>query len=273
MGLGPFDLAGGPFLQLYGTLFVFTFIAGVAIPRCLRPEGRSIGGVGEADRLAYLAGGATRFGEALVARLLAIGAIVVENRRKLQIRALIGVGQSSAERSVLALPSPASWGHVTRAIRQDADAIEHELVSLGLLIDRSTGWQMRLWQTTPYLLLLLFGALKWEIGTIRDRPVGYLTALLAATAICALVRFAALDRRTRAGVAALKDARLQSSRLRRAPVAEETGLAVALYGTVVLAGSPWSDFHWLRSSGGDAGSSSGGSHGGCGGGGCGGCGG
>lgn len=272
MGLGPFDLTGEPFLMLYGALFVLAFIAGIAIPRWLRPEGRPTPGVSDTDRLAYLAGGATRFGEALVARLLAVGAIIVESRSKLHIRAA-AAGHGSAERSVLELPSPANWSHVTRAIAQDAAAIDRKLVSQGLLIDRATGWQLRFWQTTPYLVLLVFGAIKWEVGNLRDKPVGYLTAFLVATAIFAVIRFAALDRRTRAGVAVLADARLQSSRLRRAPVAEETGLAVALFGTGVLVGSPLSDFHALRSSSSDSGggSSDGGS--GCGGGGCGGCGG
>ncbi|MBY0394035.1 MAG: TIGR04222 domain-containing membrane protein, partial [Novosphingobium sp.] len=137
--------------------------------------------------------------------------------------------------------------------------------------------QLRLIQTAPLALLFLFGMAKWIVGTLRDRPVGILTALLIVTAIAAILRFAVIDRRTRAGKAALADARLEADRLRRAAPADETPLAVALFGTTVLTGSWLSDFHRMRAasgSGGDTSSSSGcsGGGGGCGGGGCGGCG-
>jgi uncharacterized protein (TIGR04222 family) len=143
-------------------------------------------------------------------------------------------------------------------------------------MDRGTVWQMRFWQTTPYLLLIVFGAIKVDVGLSRDKPVGFLTLLLILTAILALVRFLAVDRRTRGGIEVLADARARSDRLRRAPTPTETGMAVALFGTMVLAGSDMDGFHTMRSasSGGDGGSSSSdGGGGGCGGGGCGGCGG
>ncbi len=273
MGLGPFDLMGGPFLTLYAGLFAAAFVAGIVIPRWLRPEGRP-GAVTQVDQLAYLAGGAIRFGEALTARLLSAGALVIHSGT-IAIRSTTS-GATSAERSVLALPSPVKWGQLAFAIRQDAEALDAALVQRGLLIDRASGLALRFWQTAPYLVLLPFGAIKWEVGTMRDRPVGYLTAFLVATAVFALIRFAALDRRTRAGIAALQDAKLQSARLRRAPTTEEAGLAVALFGTGVLAGSSLSELHSLRSSSSsDSGSGSSSSDGGsgCGGGGCGGCGG
>jgi uncharacterized protein (TIGR04222 family) len=272
MGLGPFDLTGGPFLALYAGLFGLAVITGIVVPRWFRPEGRPTIGLRDADRLAYLAGGATRFGEALIARLFAIGALATDGS-KLMLHAQ-RAGQGSAERAVLALASPATWPQVTRAIAQDAAAIDRALVDQGLLIDRAMAWRMRLLQTAPYFVLLLFGAIKWGIGTLREKPVGILTVFLIITAVVALIRFAKLDRNTKAGLAALQDMRLQSDRLRRAPTPEEAGLAVALFGTVVLAGSPWATFHTLRSpsdSNGSSSSSDGGSCGG-GGGGCGGCG-
>ena len=67
--------------------------------------------------------------------------------------------------------------------------------------------QMRYWQTAPYLLLLIFGLIKGEVGTVRERPVGLLTALLIATAVFAIIRWAVVDRRTRAGQKALARAR------------------------------------------------------------------
>lgn len=113
----------------------------------------------------------------------------------------------------------------------------------------------------------------------RGRPVGYLTALLLLTLLLAIMRWAVIDRRTRAAIERLDHARTQSARLRRAPTEAETDRAVALFGTIVLAGSAWAGFHQLRqasggdvSGGGDGGSSDGGGSSG-GGGGCGGCGG
>jgi len=72
-------------------------------------------------------------------------------------------------------------------------------------------------------------------------------------------------------MAALATARGGSERLRRAPVAAETGMAVALFGTVVLSASAWGEYHTLRASSGRS-TSSDSSDGGGGGGGCGGCG-
>lgn len=271
MSLGPFDLAGGPFLSLYGMLLVAAIVAGLVIPRWLRPHGRSQQ-VTDADQLACLAAGRSRFADTVVARLLAARALTLVDKNRFQVLARDGE-RSTAEFGVLALPAPVRWPDIERTLRSFAEPVERKLISAGLIMDRGLTYQMRFWQTSPYLLLLAFGAIKWEIGTVRERPVGYLTALLILTALLGLIRWFVVDRRTRAGLEALKLARTRSERLRRAPVASETDLAVALFGTSVLVGSGWAPFHQLRTSssgdGGGSGSSDGG--GGCGGGGCGGC--
>ena len=274
MSLGPFDLTGGPFLQLYVILLVLTIVAGVAIPRWLRPEGRAPRRI-DTDHLAFLAGGGARLAEAVTARLLATRQLVMDGKTFL---AGSLAAATPAERSVLALPQPSNWSAVARAIGSHSGAIRERLVSDGLLMDSWTALQLRFWQTAPYALLLAFGWTKLQIGEARGRPVGYLTMLLVITAVFALIRFVLLDRRTRSGQAALAEARSRSERLRRAPAEDEAGLAVALFGTAVLVGSAWGDFHRMRSesssSGGDSGSGGdgGSSGGGCGGGGCGGCG-
>ena len=273
MSFNPFDLTGGPFLQLYGALCVVTFILGLVIPRWLRPEGQAMP-LKDRDMLAYLAGGKNRLAETVVAGLMSRGALALEPPW-FKIR-LQGQGTSTAESGVLAIDRPARWSEVVKAATVDAETIEQKLVDRELLIARSETWQIRLLQTLPYLLLFAFGAIKWEVGRMRDKPVGFLTVLLVVTAIFAFVRFVALDRRTRGGQAVLVDAKVQGERLNRAPANEETALAVALFGTAVLASSGMADFHRLRtSSSGDSGSSSDGGGSGCGGGGggCGGCGG
>lgn len=273
-GLGPLDLHGPEFLLLYLELALIALAAAFIIPRYLRPEGQS-GRRPDEDELAVLAGGRERLAEAVTVRLLAEGAAIVQGGGTLAIRDPHG-GRTPAERRVARLSSPANWRDVHRALSDPAEAIERRLEDKGLWIGRDAARQLRLIQTAPLALLFLFGLAKWIVGTMRDRPVGILTALLFVTAVIAVLRYAALDRRTRAGKAALADARFEAARLRRAAPTDEAPLAVALFGTTVLAGSWLSDFHRMRSAGagGDGSGSSGcsGGGGGCGGGGCGGCG-
>lgn len=275
--MSPFDLTGGPFLQLYAALFVLALVAGLVIPRWLRPEGDTPRSP-SVDELAFLAGGRTRFADSVVARLLTRRALAMTGKGKFAIDDG-EAGEGAAERSVLALSSPAGWGAIERTLGAHAASIEERLAASGLLMSGPVTLQMRFWQTSPYLLLLAFGAIKLEVGLSRDRPVGYLTMFLIATAVVALIRFLAVDRKTRGGREALADARSRADRLQRAPTTPETGMAVALFGTAVLAGSSWSDFHRMRtanSNAGDGGSSGGDGGSGCGGGGggggCGGCG-
>jgi uncharacterized protein (TIGR04222 family) len=281
MSLGSFDLTGGPFLQLYAILFGITIIAGFIIPRWLRPDGYA-GRVTDTGELAYLAGGAARFADAVVARLLAARALVMIGKKGFyaQVR---DAGRTTPERSILVLPGELSWQKIARTLQPQAEPIGRRLVADGLMMDAGLIQQMRFWQTLPYFLLFSFGTIKLMVGEARHRPVGYLFLFLLATAILAAIRWFAVDRRTQGGLAALEEARTSAERLRLAPTAPEADLAVALFGTVVLVGSGWSDFHELRTaSSGDGGSSSGGGDGGgcsgggggggCGGGGCGGCG-
>ena len=256
--LGPFDLHGPEFLQLYSALSVIAVIACLAIPPFLRPDGRAARPADE-DELALLAGGRDRFAEAVAVRLLSAGRATVEGTLGLRIRDQRG-GGTLAERRIVAMPSPVTWKHVTEALAGPAEASERQLEAKGLLLDGATTLQLRLLQSAPLLLLFAFGAAKWIIGTMRDRPLDYLSVLLVLTAIAALLRFAVHDRRTRAGQQAVATARAQAARLRRAAPTDEAALAVALFGTSVLAGSYLSDFHRMRAANG-------------GGGGCGGCGG
>jgi uncharacterized protein (TIGR04222 family) len=275
MSLGPLDLPGGPFLQLYGMLLAITVVAGLIIPRWLRPEGRTPRNT-DTDELAYLAGGKARYGDAVVSRMLAKNLLVIDTGDKFLAAGL--AGDTPVERSVMALSQPAKWRAIEHVVGRHADGVRSRLVADDLLTDAATALQMRFWQTLPYFLLIGFGIAKLMVGEARHRPVGFLTLLLVLTAVLALIRFVAVDRRTRTGIAVLEEARQRADRIRRAPASGETDLAVALFGTMVLAGSGWEGFHRMRtaSTGGDSGTSSssdgGGGSSGCGGEGCGGCG-
>lgn len=271
MTLNPFDLHGPAFLALYGLLLALTVIAGIVIPRLIRPRGRDTA-MRDADGLALLAGGPTRFADAVLARLLARGALAVEGKT-LVVRTPEAIG-NEAEAVVLGWPGPLRLKAAHLALRRHAEPIRRRLVGAGLMLDAAETAAMRRWQTAPYLLLLLFGAMKWVIGVSRDRPVGFLSALLVLTAVLALARWGAVDGRTRAGQRLVDREQARADRLRLAPMAAEMDIAVALFGTVVLAGSAHAGLHTMRQSDASSGSSDGGGGdgGGCGGGGCGGCG-
>jgi uncharacterized protein (TIGR04222 family) len=216
-----------------------------------------------------------RFAEAVVAKLLAKKA-VEPGKACFSIDGSAG-GTTAAERTVLGIGVAARWNEIRMALRDDAKRIDEVLTGYGLLIGQSTRRLMRWCQASPYLALLVFGAIKLEVGLSRDKPVGFLIAFLVVTLLFALARYALIDLKTRAGKEVLANAAQASDRLRRSPMEAETGMAVALFGTTVLAGSQFHGFHALRSpgssssSGCGSGCSGGGS--GCSSGGCGGCGG
>ncbi len=272
MSLGPFDLAGEPFLILYLVLLVATIAAGVIIPRRMRPEGRRQS-VTDPDHLAYLAGGKARFVDAFVARMLAAGTLVMATKSKF-MGGTRAATPSAAERSVLGLSAPFGWSAVQGVLDPFAQPIQRTLMGNGLLMSAEEVDRVRWAQTLPYVLVIGFGSIKLLIGEMRERPVGYLTALLIFTTVLALMRWFIVDRRTAAARHVIADATLRHQRLKIAPTTPEIGMAVALFGTTVLAGSAWADFHRMRASDSSGSSSSSDSDGGsgCGGGGCGGCG-
>lgn len=275
MGLGPFDLTGGPFLILYATLLLAAVVAGFIIPERLRPPGRK-GSAPDPDMLAVLAGGKNRFVEAVVARLLARDALLLSGRNAFTPKPGAR-GDGAAELCVLALSAPIKWSTIQLQLADYADPVAGRLTGSGLYMSDEEASRVRWWQTLPYVLLIGFGTIKLMVGEARGKPVDFLIVLLFLTAICGAIRWFTLDRRTQAGREALADAASRHDRLKRAPTTGEIGTAVALFGTGVLAGSAWQDFHRMRTAG-DSGSSSGdssssdGGGSGCGGGGCGGCG-
>ncbi len=274
MPIGVFDWTGGPFLLLYITLLAIVILLGVIIPARMRSEGRRRP-VTDPEQLAYLSGGSTRLADTVTARLLAAKALVIGEKDRLDIAAHNAT--TRAETGVLALTAPLDWARIEGAVRPEAARIQTDLERAGLMLDRGERATLRYWALLPYAMLLMFGATKLAIGVDRDRPVGFLIALLVVTLVLALIRAATIARLTCAGSEALATARKTADRARRAPLPAEAGLAVALFGTAVLVGSEFDAFHKMRagngdggSGGGDSGSSDGGGDGG--GGGCGGCG-
>lgn len=261
--------SGGEFLALYGALLLVAIYLGFSIPGRLRARGRECDAL-EDEQLAYLAAGRERHAELVAAGLMTSRAITTAPDKKIEILAKDSA-RSAAEADLLALPSPTDWNAIAHALRPRADAVRNALIADGLFMGERRVAAIRLSQTLPYLLLIALGVSRWRYGNAVDHPTGFLTALLILSTIFALMRWFTPERRTTCGIAAIEKAQERAERLRRAPTPEEIPLAVALFGTVVLAGSSLSDFHQLRT---DNNSSSDSGGGGCGsGGGCGGCGG
>lgn len=271
--MNPLNWDGPAFLAAYVLALIVSVPVSMILARLARPGGRSQP-LSDPDSLAYLAGKGDRLADGVASRLLASGALLFEGGA---FRRGSGGSSAASDRAVLALDPPFPWKDLVAALRPEGAAIERRLVSGGLMLDRAERHRVARIATAPFVLLLMIGAIKLFVGLARGRPILFLAILLFITLVFTLIRWTSVDDRTRAGRGALKEARRKHDRLKRAPTTGETAMAVALFGTSVLAGSAFADFHRWRTpsdSGGSSDSSSGGDSG-CGGGssGCGGCGG
>lgn len=267
MTLNPFEIGPEDFLILFAGLLILVAIIGLIIPAKLRPFGRDKS-ITDPDELAILTAGKPRYADSVVANMLSARSLLMITKDSFSVVS-VDRANSQAEQSVLKLPTPIKWTSIAKTLNEFAAPIERRLADAGQIMDRDELRSIRFWAVLPYLALITFGGMRLIIGIQHGRPVGFLILLMVATAIFALIRYFSIDRRTESGRAVAKAAQTRHDRLKRAPTGEETALAVALFGTGVLAASPLNDFHRLRSSDG-GGTSSSDSSGGCGGGGCGG---
>ncbi|MBL8472409.1 MAG: TIGR04222 domain-containing membrane protein [Rhodocyclaceae bacterium] len=154
------------------------------------------------------------------------------------------------------------------AVRQLRDG----LIERGLSPDAAQARAARGLSMLPLAALFGLGLLRHHHGTLQGKPVAFLTLLLVLTAVAALLCLRR-PRSTADGRRALAQARANISRRRkRGRTDQSMPLAIALFGTAVLADNSMADFKQaIRPDRGGGGGSDGGS--GCGGGGCGGCGG
>ena len=240
MPTGPIDLNGVPFFYFYLSLLALVAGGGMLIPDLLRPEGQRLRTT-DPDQLAYLAGGRRRFSQAVTARLLATGALVLSSRKLFYIDSLERA-VSPAEKKVMRLSSPASWADIVRALDDHVEILEHRLVSAGLVMSSKAEFRLRAWSVLPYVLLLALGFAAAILEPMDGQERANLILFMIVTIALALVRWIRSDPCTRAGREALAHARSHSGRLRVAPTRPEVAMAVALYGPLVLNGSAWADF-------------------------------
>lgn len=274
LGLAQYD--ADHFLFLYAGLVVFGWLLAAVVPMILRPVGEP-GTPRDAGQYAALASGKSRYAEAVMAGLLASGRLELKGKTFHVRNREAATG--GAESRLMSLGDSFGWRTFARAIdgsyRSDRDA----LVEAGLLTDASQALRVRLMAIIPMLLIVLLGVYRLRVGEAEGEPIGILAVLIVAGLAVIVWRLLSGMRRTREGERAMKDARQANVRLKRAPTREQMALGVAIFGTAVLAGTPFDPLHAMRHGGdgggggyaGDNSSSDGGS--GCGGGGCGGCGG
>lgn len=253
----------------YGAAMIAAFIVSLVIGRRLRSVGRRRN-ADDPAMLAWLAGGEPRHADMLLTGLLARGAIAVHGRSRLQTIDR-SKAATAAERHIVNLPSPFTFTAASRICTEHAQPMLRHMVDLGLLAESQALHRKRIAQVAPLVVLLGAGALPWLAAYSAGRFPFVLTFLLALTAMMILIRWNWLERRTQAGIDALYAAQDKHERLMRGAPIDELVLAVALFGTGILAGSALDEYHKLRASsdsagGGDSDSSDGDSGGGCGGG-------
>lgn len=277
MEIGFSAYSGADFLVFYGLLLIAALVASWWIPDRLRPEGKAASEI-NAEQFAFLSGGPARFADSVVSALVARGAMRVEANKL--VSTARHEGETSAERRLLRNYGGYGWNEILRTLAGDAHVAELQLEKQGLLIPHDERMKLRLMSAAPLLVLAAIGAFRLFAGMAEYEPVGFLFVLLLITLGFALLRVWKFNPRTHAGDAALDDARAAQARLRSAPRQSEVGFAVALYGPVVLVGTPYEPLHAMRQpqpgtdgSGGCGSDGGGDGGGGCGGGGCGGCGG
>jgi len=135
---------------------------------------------------------------------------------------------------------------IVRRLRPRLQRLRDVLRARGLLLTESQRWRVGLASALPFALLTLLGLAKISIGIDRGRPVGFLLLLTVLVAITAVVLLVRRPERTRAGDSLLAELNRRHAHARRAPRDGDIGLAVALAGTTVLAGTAYASFHESR---------------------------
>jgi uncharacterized protein (TIGR04222 family) len=279
--LNPLELPGPQFLLLFLALFAVAFVASRLLRHRFSATRADAGAASLADpwSIAYLAGGPARVVDTGIATLLA------EDRAewkdgKLHVRDLHSVKDSPLREIARASASGQRVRDIVKILQSYTTRLHESLQQRGLMLDSAQRQMAGLWGALPYLALTVFGIAKIQIGIARERPVFFLVLLVIVSGIATLVAWLRRPQRSTAGEALLRSLNQRHAHARRAPRDGDIGLAVALGGTAILAGTAFASYHDYRapqsSSSSDSGcssSDSGCSSGDSGGGGCGGCGG
>ncbi|TWT30966.1 hypothetical protein KOR34_43390 [Posidoniimonas corsicana] len=291
----PFDLNGPEFLTLYGAALAMTVVVAALLRWLLRPGEHANSEPLDPYQAACLSDGVDGAVRAATASLLRDGSIRLApatGGATKDMRFSVGKGTQpdadELEQRIVAAcgeNNGARYGELLERGKPAAEKVQHRLEAWGLLVP-SQGVHSCRW--APALLmagLFLFGCVKVYVGLQRDKPIGFLVALLFLTFFIT-IWFVSKPHRTVAGTQMLRALKRERRELRKKKnlkhspdEALATAWAVALFGVAPCA---YGDLLLLPTackfpdgptasgsgSGGCGGGDSGG--GGCGGGGCGG---
>ncbi len=303
--MNPFTLPGPQFLLLYA--IVFAGVTAVAI--WLRWSMRGPGGAAPANlddelnpyEIAFLAGGTSSSINACLVRLVhhKVFGLAADAGRLWRLPTRVPDSAQPLEKMLAGAVTNNESMQVSRLFEMaepTADRLRTRLEEKGLVLPRERVNRICLTSAGVTALVILFGLAKLIVGAVQNRPVGFLTILLFASALGPVIAMLRRPFRTRLGNAALVRLRYDNDALKTAAGARANELndadliiAIGLFGVGVLAGGPLKDvLPILRkpdpgssssgscsscSSGTSCGGGGDGGGGGCGGGGCGGCGG
>jgi hypothetical protein len=166
-GFDPLLLSGRDFLALYALLLVGAVAMGWVLPRWLRPDGKVLV-LQHPFELACLSGRPTRYAETLVVGLMQAGHLAVREDRsfvpspgcRAKQRGSDGAGSASGDGLGHADVQPVECGQLGGM----------RLIARGW-VSRAEWWEIRGWSCLPYGLVLVFGAIRWEVGLLHQQPV------------------------------------------------------------------------------------------------------
>ncbi len=255
--LNPLDWNGPEFLELYGICMLLALLASIAVRMWMKAQlAAPVSNAGELSlwETAWLAGGAERVVDTGIAelhrldkiRIAADGKLVVSDARHTQDQPLDSI-----------LDTLGKQPRIDRIVRDAGgklERIQQGLEKRGLWFDPAAARRIGRNSALPWLLVAALGAAKILVGVGRDRPVLFIAVLTIISAVIAIGMAASRPQRSAAGSDMLARLNARHASVRRAPRAEQLGLAVALVGTTVLTGTALAAYHQARqpASSGDA---------------------
>jgi uncharacterized protein (TIGR04222 family) len=243
------------------------------------------------QRAAYLVGQEKRLLCATLAQLVASGAArLSDDGTAIERAGPVPDGLSAAERAVFdELPvrrdDRARLTSLAASVNEAFATEAARMQQAGLLLDPGYAARIAVYSAAPlFAVIWLLGVPRLVLGLIGGKPSGFLIGTLVVAQVVALLLLAIRPRRGERGNRALAELRTRSASLRHGKLsASDAALAVALFGTMALAGTAFEAVkNWYprqTSTGAGCGSGCGSGCGGGGGGGggcgsgCGGCGG
>jgi uncharacterized protein (TIGR04222 family) len=290
-GLDPFELQGAWYLAFLIPTMVAAFALGIVLRNSLKKPGPEPGEDAPDltwEQAAYLVGGPGRVFAAVLAQLCRDGYLKVSDTGQMVLpTGRDPAGLSPAERAVcesspLIKTDPAALKAVRDRVEDATAGVAVGLRGVGLVLTPEQARTAAYASAMPLVLVwLVFGLTRLGLGFANGKPVWYLIVTLIVFGIVALLLAVIRPNRTRKGDHALGKLRSARGLLKYTQTRErgdEMPLAVALFGTAVLAGSELGDLQQWYPKQTDNTATGGGCGAGCGpgcggGGGCGGCGG